>query len=112
MIEKITENNSFEIILTPEERTRCLKEIIKKNKKILYVYEQSLLPNSTYDYKVYIHGLLLFISTSNSLFKGELVNLMINLCSILQNDFEKAEIKKLVFENNNFATYLLNKVGE
>lgn len=108
----ITENDNFEIILTLEEKKRCLTEIIKRTKKILFVYEQSLEPDTNYNYKVYVHGLALFISTSNNLFKGELVNLIINLCSILQNDLKKSEIKKLVFENINYATYLLEKVGE
>lgn len=108
----ITEEDNFKIVFTPEEKVRCLTEIIKKNKKILYVYEQSLKPDSNYNYKVYVHGLVLFISTSNELFNGALVNIIVNLCSILQNDLEKAEIKKLVFENTNYATYLLEKVGE
>lgn len=108
----ITEDDNFKIVFTPEEKIRCLNEIIKKNKKILYVYEQSLIPESNYNYKIYVHGLVLFISTSNELFNGELVNLIVNLCSILQNDLEKAEIRKLVFENTNYATYLLEKVGE
>lgn len=108
----ITENDNFKIIFTPEEKIRCLNEIIKKNKKILYVYEQSLKPETNYNYKVYVHGLVLFISASNELFNGELVNLIVNLCSILQNDLEKADIRKLVFENTNYATYLLEKVGE
>ena len=108
----ITENDNFKIIFTPEEKIRCLNEIIKKNKKILYVYEQSLKPETNYNYKVYVHGLVLFISASKELFNGELVNLIVNLCSILQNDLEKADIRKLVFENTNYATYLLEKVGE
>ena len=106
------EHNEFEIVLTLEEKKRCLTEIIKRTKKILFVYEQSLEPDTDYNYKVYVHGLALFISTSNTLFKGELVNLIINLCSILQNNLEKSDIKKLVFENINYATYLLEKVGE
>lgn len=108
----ITEDNNFKIIFTPEEKIRCLNEIIRKNKKILYVYEQSLKPDSNYNYKMYVHGLVLFISTSNELFNGNLVSLIVNLCSILQNDLDKAEIRKLVFENTNYATYLLEKVGE
>ena len=105
-------NNDFEVILTLEEKEKCLKEIIKKNRRILYVYEQSQLPDSEYNYKVYVHGLVLYVTTSNNLFKGELVNIVVNLCSILQNELDHAEIKKLVFENTNFATYLLKKVGD
>ena len=108
----ITEDDNFKIIFTPEEKIRCLSEIIKKNKKILQVYEQSLNPETNYNYKVYVHGLALFISASNELFNGELVNLIVNLCSILQNDLDKPEIRKIVFENVNYATYLLEKVGE
>lgn len=108
----ITENQNFKIVFTPEEKIRCLNEIIKKNKKVLFVYEKSLEPESNYNYKVYVHGLLLFMSASNELFNGDLVNLIVNLCSILQNDLEKSDIRKLVLENVNYATYLLKQVGE
>lgn len=102
----------FEIVLTAQEKRKCLKEIIRKNKRILYVYEQSLKPNSTYDYKVFVHSLALYVSTSNELFKGGLVDIVINLSSILQNDLTKEEIKKLVFENINFASFLLGRVNQ
>lgn len=108
----ITENQNFKIVFTPEEKIRCLNEIIKKNRKVLFVYEKSLEPESNYNYKVYVHGLLLFMSASNELFNGDLVNLIVNLCSILQNDLEKSDIRKLVLENVNYATYLLKQVGE
>lgn len=102
----------FEIVLTAQEKRKCLKEIIRKNKRVLYVYEQSLKPNSNYDYKVFVHSLALYVSTSNELFKGGLVDIVINLSSILQNDLTKEDIKKLVFENINFANFLLGKVNQ
>lgn len=108
----ITEDKNFKIIFTPEEKIRCLNEIIKKNRKVLFVYEKSLEPESNYNYKVYVHGLVLFMSASNELFNGDLVSLIVNLCSILQNDLEKKDIRKLVLENVNYATYLLKQVGE
>lgn len=104
-------NYDYEIILTAQEKKKCLKEIIRKNKRILYVYEQSFKPNSNYNYKIFVHSLALYVSTSNVLFKGSLVDILVNLCSILQNDFEKKEIKKLVFENINYAKFLLGKVN-
>ena len=103
---------NYEIILTAQEKRKCLKEIIRKNKRILFVYEQSLKPNSTYNYKVFVHSLALYVSTSNILFKGSLVDILVNLCSILQNDFDKQEIKKLVFENVKYASFLLGKLEQ
>ena len=97
------------LVLTPIERIKCLEEIIKKNKKILYVFEQSQLPNSGYNYKVYVGGLILYVSSSNELFDGDLVNILINLNSIVGNDFDKNQLKRIVHENTNIATFLLNK---
>lgn len=109
----IEENlDRFKINLSPHEKVACLKEIIKKNKKILYVYEQSLIPNSNYNYKVYVGSLLLYVSSSNEFFDDELINILINLSSIMNNEFEKTQIKKLVHENTNLLEHLLTEVGE
>lgn len=95
------------VVLSSEEKVRCLKEVISRLKKILHVYEKSLEPNSTYNYRVYCGGVLMYVSSSNFLFNGELVNIVINLTSILQNKLEKPAIKKLVFDSVNFAEYVL-----
>lgn len=100
------------LVLTPIERIKCLEEIIKKNKKILYVFEQSQLPDSDYNYKVYVNGVILYVSSSNELFNGDLVNILINLNTIVGNDFSKEQIKKIVHENTNIATFLLKKEKE
>lgn len=102
----------FKINLSPHEKAVCLKEIIKKNKKILYVYEQTLIPNSNYNYKVYVGSLLLYVSSSNEFFNDGLINILINLSSIMNNDFDKSQIKKLVHENTNILEHLLTEVGE
>jgi formiminotetrahydrofolate cyclodeaminase len=93
--------------LSTAEKRACLREIIKKNKKILYVYEQSFVPDSNYDYKVFVGAFALYLDSANVLFNGELINIKINLYSILSNDFDKKELKKIVHENTNIAQYLL-----
>ena len=111
--EYITDN--YKIILSNEEKVQCLKEIIKKLKKILYVYEKSLDPETNYNYKIYCGGLLIYVSSSNYLFEGELINIIVNLNAILKNDFTKQNLKKIVFESINFAQYVLSnykKQGE
>ena len=111
--EYITDN--YKIILSNEEKVQCLKEIIKRLKKILYVYEKSLDPETNYNYKIYCGGLLIYVSSSNYLFEGELINIIVNLNAILKNDFTKQNLKKIVFESINFAQYVLSnykKQGE
>ncbi len=95
------------IIFSLEEKIRCLEEIESKLKKLLYVYDESQKPNSNYNYKVYTGGVLIYISSSNMLFGGELVNIIVNLNAIMTNNFSKAQIKRIVFESKNYCQYLL-----
>lgn len=104
-----TYNETFKVTLSSNEKVVCLEEIISRLKKILYVYDKSQEPNSNYNYKVFCGGVALYVSSSNTLFDGELVNIVININSILTNRFDKGQIKKLVFESINFANYLLKK---
>lgn len=103
--------NEAKLVLSAQEKKKCLEAIIKKNKKILYTYEQSFIPNTGYDYKKYVKGIIRYVSSSNELFKGDLINILINLYSIVQNDLDKAELKRIVHENTNMATYLLKELG-
>ena len=103
----IYDDASVRFALTPQEKIEGLKEIIKRLKKILFVYEKSLEPCSNYDYKQYLAGVLLYVQTTDSLFNGELISILVNLESIRMNDFNKSQIKKLVLETVNIASYLL-----
>ena len=104
-----TYNETFKVTLSSNEKIVCLEETISRLKKILYVYEKSQEPYSNYNYKVFCGGVALYVSSSNTLFDGELVNIVININSILTNRLDKGQIKKLVFESINFANYLLKK---
>ena len=106
--EKYNED-SYRVKLSVEEKVKCLDEIIVKLKKILYVYDKTLEPNSTYNYKIYCGGILIYVSSSNILFNGELVNIVVNLNAILTNKFSKSQIKRIVFETINFAQYISSK---
>ena len=87
----------FKIVLSTEEKNLCLKEIDKRLKRILYVYEQSTM-NIKYDYKAYVYSVIIYISSFNSLFNFDLTNIIINLNSLLTNDFKKSHIRKIVLE--------------
>ena len=102
-------NNSYQVVLSLEEKVKCLEEILNKIKKILYVYDKTLEPDSKYDYKVYCGGVLIYVSSSNLLFNGELVNIVININAILTNEFSKTQIKRIVFETKNCTEFLLSK---
>ena len=98
----------YKIVISLSEKIVCLDSIISKLKKILYVYDKSQEPNSSYNYKVYCGGVALYVSSSNMLFDGELVSIIVNLNSILNNDFDKKQIKNLVLESVNYSEFLLN----
>ena len=100
---------TYQVTLSLEEKVKCLEEILSKLKKILYVYDKSMLPDSKYNYKIYYVGVLIFVSSSNLLFNGEFVNIVININAILTNEFSKAQIKRIVFETKNFTEFLLSK---
>lgn len=98
--------------LSPQEKIKGLEEIIKRVKKILYVYEKSQELNSSYDYKQYLASILLYVQTCDSLFNGGLVSILVNLETIRINDFDKKQIRKLVLETLNIANYLLKIIRE
>ena len=105
-MEKI--ENNFKIVLSLDEKIKCLEELVVRLKKILYVYDRSLEPDSKYNYRIYCGGVAMYISSSNYLFNGELVSVVVNMTSILNNKLEKTQIKKLVFDSVNYVGFLLS----
>lgn len=97
---------NFKIVLSEEEKIKCLEEILLRLKKIIHVYEKSQEPNSSYNYKVFCGGIAIYVSSANILFNGELVNIIININAILSNNFNKQQLKTIVFETINFVNYL------
>lgn len=98
---------SFCVQFTTQEKLVCLKEILLRLKKVMHVYEKSLDEYSNYNYKVFCGGILLYVSSSNMMFNGELVNIIVNMNSIISNNFEKSQIKRIVFESKNQIEYLI-----
>ena len=105
-MEKI--ENNVKIVLSLDEKIKCLEELVVRLKKILYVYDRSLEPDSKYNYRIYCGGVAMYISSSNYLFNGELVSVVVNMTSILNNKLEKTQIKKLVFDSVNYVEFLLS----
>ena len=105
-MEKI--ENNFKIVLSIDEKIKCLEELVVRLKKILYVYDRSLEPDSKYNYRIYCGGVAMYISSSNYLFNGELVSVVVNMTSILNNKLGKTQIKKLVFDSVNYVEFLLS----
>lgn len=102
-------DQTLKVELTKEEKDICLKDIRRRIVRSIYVYEQSMTEDTGYNYKIYIHSLMLFVSSSNYLFNGELVSLIVYLNSILQNEFDKKQFKKIIFECKNYIDYLLGE---
>lgn len=100
----------FILVLSTEEKRVCLKETNKKIKRILYVYEQSL-KDTSYNYKSYVYAVILYISSFNSLFNYELANIIVNLNSLLINDLNKTQIRKIVLECKHIVEEIENKMG-
>ena len=46
--------------------------------------------------------------SSNTLFEGELISVIVNLNAITTNDFNKSQLKRLVFETRNTLEFMLD----
>ena len=105
--EGLKDTPRFRVNLSLDEKIKCLEEILGKLKKILYVYDKSQEPNSDYNYKIFCGGILIYVSSSNLLFNGELVSVVVNINAILANNFDKPQLKRIVFESINQVEYML-----
>jgi len=108
MEEELKDTPRFRVNLSLDEKIKCLEEILGKLKKILYVYDKAQEPNSDYNYKIFCGGILIYVSSSNLLFNGELVNVVVNINAILTNNFDKPQLKRIVFESINQIEYMLS----
>ena len=102
-------DENLKIILSQEENINNLKEIRKRITRSLYVYEQAQTPDSDYDYKAYVNSILLYTISSDGLMEGNLVSIIVNLNTILNNNFDKKEFKKIILECRNYINYLLEE---
>ena len=105
--EGLKDTPRFRVNLSLDEKIKCLEEILGKLKNILYVYDKSQEPNSDYNYKIFWGGILIYVSSSNLLFNGELVSVVVNINAILTNNFDKLQLKRIVFESINQVEYML-----
>lgn len=105
--EGLKDTPRFRVNLSLDEKIKCLEEILGKLKKILYVYDKSQEPNSDYNYKIFCGGILIYVSSSNLLFNGELVSVVVNINAILANNFDKPQLKRIIFESINQVEYML-----
>lgn len=105
-------NEQFKIILSKEEKIKCLEEILLKLKKVLYVYDKSNEAESKYNYKVYCGGILIYISSSNYLFDGDLINIIIGLNAIINENLDKTQIKRIVFDCRNEVQSLISRYNK
>ena len=108
MEEDLKDTPRFRVNLSLDEKIKCLEEILGKLKKILYVYDKSQEPKSEYNYKIFCGGILIYVSSSNLLFNGELVSVVVNINAILTNNFDKLQLKRIVFESINQVEYMLS----
>lgn len=101
----------LKLSLSEEEKNFCLKDINKKIIRCLYVYEQEEKGVKNYDYKTYLESVMLYIHSSNQLFDGVLMNIIVNLNILKENDFNKEKFKKIIFECKNYIDFLIKGGG-
>lgn len=99
--------NQLNLKLSEKEKLFCLKDINKKLIRCLYVYEQEQENLEDYDYKNYLESIILYVHSSNQLFDGILMNVIINLNTLKENDFNKEQFKKIIFECKNYVDFLI-----
>ena len=101
------EQEKKDLDLFQKEKIFCLKDIRKKIVRCLYVYEQDLMDKDDYDYKKYLENIILYVRSSDHLFDGMLVNVIVYLNILKENDFEKDQFKKIIFECKNYVDFLI-----
>lgn len=106
-----SKENQLKLNLSDNEKTFCLKDINKKIIRCLYVYEQEQKGVENYDYKTYLESVMLYIHSSNQLFNGILMNVIVNLNILKENDFNKEQFKKIIFECKNYIDFLIKGGG-
>ena len=97
----------LELNLSDEEKIFCLKDINKKILRCLFVYEQEQKGLVNYNYKNYLESVILYVHSSNQLFNGVLMNVIVNLNILRENDFTKDKFKKIIFECKNYIDFLI-----
>ena len=103
--------NQLKLNLSEEEKIFCLKDINKKIIRCLYVYEQEEKGIKNYDYKTYLESVMLYVHSSNQLFDGILMNVIVNLNILKENNFNKEKFKKIIFECKNYIDFLIKGGG-
>lgn len=99
--------NQLNLNLSDKEKSFCLKDINKKIIRCLYVYEQEQKCIQNYDYKTYLDSVILYVHSSNQLFDGILMNVIVNLNILRENNFNKEQFKKIIFECKNYIDFLI-----
>lgn len=99
----------FVVALTPEEKIRSMEDASKKIIRILHVYEKSL-EDVNYNYRAYVYAVIIFISSCNDLVDYDLTEVIVQLHSLLSNDFDKRQIRKIVLECRNIVESLLKNL--
>lgn len=100
-------NKTLNINLSEKEKIFCLKDISKKILRCLYVFEQEQKGIENYNYKDYLESVILYVHSSNQLFDGILMNIIVNLNILKENDFNKEKFKKIIFECKNYLDFLI-----
>lgn len=96
----------FVIALTKAEKIRSMEDASKKIIRILHVYEKSL-EDTNYNYRAYVYAVILFLSSCNHLVDFDLTEAIVQLNSLLINDFQKPQIRKIVLECRNIIEQIL-----
>ena len=100
-------NKQLNIILSEKEKKFCLQDINKKILRCLYVFEQEQKGMENYNCKDYLESVILYVHSSNQLFDGILMNIIVNLNTLKENDFNKEKFKKIIFECKNYIDFLI-----
>ena len=103
--------NEYQIRLSAKEVQVALKNINKKILRVLHVYEKSL-ENEEYNYKQYVYAVIMYISSVNEMAEYNLTDIIVNLNNLIINDFDKSQIKRIIFECKNIVNKILDKIGD
>lgn len=101
-------NNEFSITISDKEKIIYLENLKGKIFKLLPLYEQdnNIVPI------VYLNGLLMNISSSNQMFDGLLIDLLVKLNEIRIIKLNHAQLRKIILESLDMVDILVKQLGK
>lgn len=98
-------------VISNDEKVIYLERLRGRVWKMLPLFVDKFDEKYSYEYKIYLSGLLININTANKLFGGTLIDVFVNLSCLYDNDFVKEEIRTRILEIPPMINKIIDEVN-